>query len=99
MSRGVLSDNGSALRVLSDNGSALRSHWWRDTCAKLEIGRKDTRPHRPPTNNKIERLHRTFADGGAYARCYTDDAQRRGLVSGCLHNSTALSLRERGTDS
>ena len=34
-------------RVLSDNGSAYKSHLWRDTCAKLGITVKKTRPYRP----------------------------------------------------
>ena len=50
-------------RVLSDNGSCYRSHLWRDTCAELGITPKKTRPYRPQTNGKIERFHRTLADG------------------------------------
>jgi len=57
-------------RVLSDNGSAYRSHLWRDACEKLAIKPKRTRPYRPQTNGKVERFHRTMADGWAYARCY-----------------------------
>jgi transposase InsO family protein len=51
-------------RVLSDNGSAYRSHAWRDACAELGITHKRTRPYRPQTNGKIERFHRTLAEGG-----------------------------------
>ena len=50
-------------RVLSDNGSAYRSHAWRDACHELDIAPKKTRPYRPQTNGKIERFHRTLADG------------------------------------
>jgi transposase InsO family protein len=57
-------------RVLSDNGSCYRSHAWRDACAELDISPKRTRPYRPQTNGKIERFHRTLADGWAYARLY-----------------------------
>jgi len=57
-------------RVLSDNGSAYKSHAWRDACAELGITPKKTRPYRPQTNGKIERFHRTLADGWAYARLY-----------------------------
>ena len=57
-------------RVLSDNGSAYRSHAWRDTCAELGIRPKRTRPYRPQTNGKIERFHRTLADGWAFSRHY-----------------------------
>lgn len=72
-------------RVLSDNGGAYRSHLWRDTCAELEIKHKRTRPYRPQTNGKNERFHRTLADGWAYARCYTSEAERRGELHGWLH--------------
>lgn len=50
-------------RVLSDNGGAYRSHLWRDTCEALSITPKHTRPYRPQTNGKVERFHRTMADG------------------------------------
>jgi transposase InsO family protein len=50
-------------RMLSDNGSAYRSHAWRDACAELGVRHKRTRPYRPQTNGKIERFHRTLADG------------------------------------
>jgi len=72
-------------RVLSDNGSCYRSNLWRDTCAELGITHKRTRPYRPQTNGKIERFHRTLADGWAYARHYTSDAERRAALPGWLH--------------
>ncbi|GAA3669660.1 hypothetical protein GCM10022376_06650 [Yimella lutea] len=53
-----------------------RSHLWRDTCAELRSKHKRTTPYRPQTNGKIERFHRTMADGWAYARCYTSEAER-----------------------
>ncbi|ALL79866.1 transposase (plasmid) [Pseudonocardia sp. EC080610-09] len=72
-------------RVLSDNGSAYRSHAWRDTCHELGITPKRTRPYRPQTNGKIERFHRTLADGWAFARLYTGESQRRKALPGWLH--------------
>lgn len=72
-------------RVLSDNGSAYRSHLWRDTCAELQITPKRTRPYRPQTNGKIERFHRTLADGWAYARQYDSEAERRASLPAWLH--------------
>jgi transposase InsO family protein len=72
-------------RVLSDNGSAYRSHAWRDACANLAITPKHTRPYRPQTNGKIERFHRTLADGWAYARFYTSEAERRAALPAWLH--------------
>ncbi|NIH55696.1 IS481 family transposase [Brooklawnia cerclae] len=72
-------------RVLSDNGSAYKSHLWRDTCAALGITMKKTRPRRPQTNGKIERFHRTLADGWAYARHYYSETERRQALPGWLH--------------
>lgn len=72
-------------RVLSDNGSAYRSFAWRDACAELGVTHKRTRPYRPQTNGKIERFHRTLADGWAYARFYDTETQRRAALPGWLH--------------
>ena len=72
-------------RVLSDNGAAYRSHLWRDTCAELGITAKKTRPYRPQTNGKIERFHRTLADGWAFKRFYTSETARRAALPAWLH--------------
>ena len=72
-------------RVLSDNGACYRSFAWRDTCAALGITHKRTRPYRPQTNGKIERFHRTLADGWAYARFYDSTDQRNAALPGWLH--------------
>jgi transposase InsO family protein len=75
----------TAQRVLSDNGSAYRSHAWREACAELGIKPKRTRPYRPQTNGKIERFHRTMADGWAFARLFTTESARRKALPGWLH--------------
>ncbi|MEB2526393.1 IS481 family transposase [Kocuria sp. CPCC 205258] len=72
-------------RVLSDNGSCYRSHAWAQVCAELSIKTKRTRPYRPQTNGKIERFHRTLADGWAYARFYPSTAERDDALPGWLH--------------
>jgi transposase InsO family protein len=72
-------------RVLSDNGSAYTSHLWRETCASPGIKVKKTRPYRPQTNGKIERFHRTLADGWAFGRHYTSESARRAALPGWLH--------------
>lgn len=72
-------------RVLSDNGPAYRSHAWRNTCADLGITPKRTRPYRPQTNGKIERFHRTLADGWAYSKHYTTESARRAALPAWLH--------------
>jgi len=72
-------------RVLSDNGSAYRSHAWRAACAELGIKAKRTRPYRPQTNGKIERFHRTMADGWAFRRMFLSELARRQALPGWLH--------------
>ncbi len=73
-------------RVLSDNGSCYRSHAWRDTCGELGITAKKTRPYRPQTNGKIERFHRTLADGWAFAKFYNSEKARRAALPAFLHD-------------
>jgi transposase InsO family protein len=75
----------SVQRVLSDNGSAYRSHLWRDTCADLNIKVKKTRPYRPQTNGKIERFHRTLADGWAFKKLYTSESARLAALPAWIH--------------
>ena len=75
----------SVERVLSDNGGAYCSFLWRDTCTELGITAKKTRPYRPQTNGKIERFHRTMADGWAYAHHYLSETERRAALAGWLH--------------
>ena len=72
-------------RVLSDNGSAYRSRLWREACAELAVTPKHTRPYRPQTNGKIERFHRTLADGWAFKRFYTSEHQRRAAMPAWIH--------------
>ena len=72
-------------RVLSDNGSAYKSHLWRDSCTELGIKAKKTRPYRPQTNGKIERFHRTLADGWAFSKHYTTESARRNALPAWLH--------------
>jgi transposase InsO family protein len=72
-------------RVLSDNGSAYRSQAWRDACAELGITPKRTRPYRPQTNGKIERFHRTMADGWAFSRMFLTESARRNALPAWVH--------------
>ena len=71
--------------VLSDNGGCYRSHAWRDTCRDLGIKHRRTRPYRPQTNGKIERFHRTLADGWAYSKHYNSEKTRRAALPAWLH--------------
>ncbi len=72
-------------RVLTDNGSAYRSHAWRAACADLGIRPRRTRPYRPQTNGKIERFHRTLADGWAFGRLFVSESARRKALPAWLH--------------
>jgi transposase InsO family protein len=72
-------------RVLSDNGGCYRSASWLALCDSLDITVKKTRPYRPQTNGKIERFHRTMADGWAYAHHYLSETERRAALAGWLH--------------
>ena len=83
---GWFADHGVIVeRVLSDNGAAYRSFAWRDACSELGIRHKRTRPYRPQTNGKIERFHRTLADGWAYAKFYGSETERRAALPGWIH--------------
>jgi transposase InsO family protein len=73
-------------RVLSDNGSCYKSKLWKQTCAALGITVKKTRPYRPQTNGKIERFHRTLADGWAFSRFYGSESARRNALPAWLHH-------------
>ena len=72
-------------RVLSDNGSCYRSRLWAETCLQLGITHKRTRPYRPQTNGKIERFHRTLAEGWAFKKFYSSETVRRAALPAWLH--------------
>ena len=72
-------------RVLSDNGSCYKSHLWRDTCVELGITPKKTRPYRPQTNGKIERFHRTLAEGWAFKKFYSSENVRLAALPAWIH--------------
>ena len=72
-------------RVLTDNGACYKSHTWRDTLTAAGITHKRTRPYRPQTNGKVERLNRTLLDEWAYARPYRSETERRDAFPHWLH--------------
>ncbi|WP_371623634.1 IS481 family transposase [Streptomyces sp. NBC_01116] len=72
-------------RVLTDNGACYKSHAWRDVLAAAGITHKRTRPYRPQTNGKVERLNRTLLDEWAYARAYRSEQERRDAYPAWLH--------------
>ena len=67
-------------RILTDNGSCYVSGDFKSRCAKLGVRHKRTRPYRPRTNGKAERLIQTLLREWAYAKPYLSSAgRRRGL--------------------
>ena len=60
----------TVLRVLTDNGGCYRSLPFATTALTLGISQRITRPDRPQTNGKAERVIRTLLAEWAYARAY-----------------------------
>ena len=71
-------------RVLSDNAKAYHSHLWHDTCLKLKLGRRYTRPYSPWTNGKAEALIKTLLREWAYRFAYPTSAHRAKALPGYL---------------
>ena len=63
-------------RILTDNGGCYRSRDFAVACDELGIGHRFTRPYRPQTNGKAERMVRTLLGEWAYARPFADTAER-----------------------
>ena len=63
-------------RVMTDNGSAYVSHTHAAACRQLGIRHLRTRPYRPRTNGKAERLIQTLLREWAYARVFQTSADR-----------------------
>jgi transposase InsO family protein len=72
-------------RVMTDNGSCYRSRAFRGLLAEHGITHKRTRPYRPQTNGKVERLNLTLEHEWAYIDAYTSNQQRRHAFDGYLH--------------
>lgn len=63
-------------RVLTDNGAGYRSMAYASVLGSLSARHKRTRPYRPQTNGKAERLIQTLLNEWAYARPYTSNQDR-----------------------
>jgi transposase InsO family protein len=63
-------------RLLTDNGAAYRSTVHAIACRALGIRHIRTRPRRPQTNGKAERLIRTMLGSWAYGALYRDSRER-----------------------
>ena len=73
-------------RVLTDNGPAYRSIVHAVACRRLGIKHRRTRPYRPQTNGKAERLIRTMLAGWAYGAIYGSSHERTAALDGWLHH-------------
>jgi transposase InsO family protein len=71
-------------RLLTDNGSPYRSTIHAIACRALGIRHLRTRPRRPQTNGKAERLIRTMLDRWAYGAIYRSSAERTAALDGWL---------------
>ena len=67
-------------RILTDNGGCYRSRDLAEACDELGIGHRFTRPYRPQTNGKAERMVRTLLSEWAYARPFHNTADRIALL-------------------
>jgi len=82
---GWFANNGITVRrVLSDNGSCYRSKAHAEACHELGLRHSFTRPYRPRTNGKAERLIRTLIDEWAYGRLYGNNQERRDSLTAWL---------------
>jgi transposase InsO family protein len=66
---------------MTDNGSAYKSTVHAIACRKLKIKHIRTRPYRPQTNGKAERIIRTMLGEWAYAPVYGSSAERAMALS------------------
>jgi transposase InsO family protein len=68
-------------RILTDNGGAYRSRPFRKACRWLGISAKRTRPYRPQTNGKAERMIQTLLRKWAYAVPYANSQVRQAALT------------------
>jgi transposase InsO family protein len=63
-------------RLLTDNAMAYRAHALRDVCRRWLVRHRYTRPYRPQTNGKAERVIQTLLREWAYRTPYRRSAGR-----------------------
>ena len=83
---------GAPEEVLTDNGKQFTDRFGRGgevlfdkICRRNGITHRLTQPRSPTTTGKIERFHRTLADGWAYKKLYRSEDTRRNALAGWLH--------------
>jgi len=62
--------------VMTDNGPAYQSRVFADTLTAHQVRHLRTRPYRPQTNGKVERLNLTLNHEWAYAAVYDSNQAR-----------------------
>ena len=72
-------------RVMTDNGSPYVSRRHAIACRTLGVRHLRTRPRRPQTNGKAERLIRTMLGGWAYGAIYGSSRERTAALNGWLY--------------
>jgi transposase InsO family protein len=72
-------------RVITDNGSPYRSTIHALACRALGVRHLRTRPRRPQTNGKAERLIRTMLGGWAHGALYSSSRERAAALDGWLY--------------
>jgi transposase InsO family protein len=73
-------------RIMTDNGNGYRSRAFAGVLASAGVVHKRTRPYRPQSNGKVERLNLTLDREWAYARPYTNNQQRLAALPAWLHD-------------
>ena len=63
-------------QLLTDNGTGYRSHVFQYACSREHVQHLRTRPYRPCTNGKAERVIQTLLREWAYARPYHRSRER-----------------------
>jgi transposase InsO family protein len=66
----------TAKQLLTDNGTGYTSHVFRHACSRERLQHLRTRPYRPCTNGKAERVIQTLLREWAYARPYRHSRDR-----------------------
>lgn len=72
-------------RALTDNGPGYLSQQFAAACRTLSITHKRTRPYRPQTNGKVERMIQTLLREWAYRFAYRTSTERREWLRPYLH--------------
>jgi len=73
-------------RLMTDNGSGYRSRVFAEVLAAAGVTHQRTRPYRPATNGKVERLNLTLEREWAYAAAYTSNQARLATLPAWLHH-------------